>query len=111
MPRVYKKTSSKNYNTGKDKKKKLFLLIKTYLPTTLILQWHFSTNQSKLTFENLVIGDVACSQLVYSLRHTTIITYSYASTPLGQSERAYYLSYFITQQQSLLHSVSIAYYL
>ena len=26
---------------------------------------------------------------------TTMFTYSYANTPLGQSERAYYLSYFI----------------
>ena len=31
------------------------------------------------------------------LRHTTMFTYSHANTPLGQSERAYYLSYFITQ--------------
>ena len=33
----YKITSSKNYNVGKDNfKKKINLLIKTYLPTTLI---------------------------------------------------------------------------
>ena len=30
-----------------------------------------------------------------SLRHTTMFTYSHANTPLGQSEPAYYLSYFI----------------
>ena len=30
-----------------------------------------------------------------SLRHTIMFTYSHANTPLGQSERAYYLSYFI----------------
>ena len=30
-----------------------------------------------------------------SLRHTTVFTYSLATPPLGQSERAYYLSYFI----------------
>ena len=30
-----------------------------------------------------------------SLRHTTMFTYSHATTPLGQSEHAYYLSYFI----------------
>ena len=42
-------------------------------------------------FENLVIGDVACT----TLRHTTMFTYSHANTPLGQSERMYYLSYFI----------------
>ena len=52
----YKITSSKNYNAGKD------LLIKTYLPTILKWQWDFSTDQSKLTFENLV---VACLRLVY----------------------------------------------
>ena len=32
---------------------------------------------------------------VYNLRHTTMFTYSHANTPLGQSEHAYYLSYFI----------------
>ena len=26
---------------------------------------------------------------------TTMVTYSHATTPLGQSERAYYLNYFI----------------
>ena len=31
-----------------------------------------------------------------TLRHTSVFTYSHANTPLGQSERAYYLSYFIT---------------
>ena len=30
-----------------------------------------------------------------SLRHTTMFTYAHASMPLGQSERAYYLSSFI----------------
>ena len=32
---------------------------------------------------------------VYNLHHTSVFTYSHANTPLGQSERAYYLSYFI----------------
>ena len=50
----YKITSSKTTNyVGKDKKK-IILLIKTYLPTTLIWQWDFSTDQSKLTFWNSV---------------------------------------------------------
>ena len=31
-----------------------------------------------------------------SLRHKTMFTYSHANTPLGQSERAYHLSYFTT---------------
>ena len=30
---------------------------------------------------------------------TTMVTYSHATTPLGQSERAYYLSYFINNNQ------------
>ena len=33
------------------------------------------------------------------LRHKTMLTYSRAITPLGQSERAYYLSYFIKQYE------------
>ena len=37
-----------------------------------------------------------------SLRHTTMFTYSHATAPLGQSERAYYLSYFIKTASSLV---------
>ena len=55
----YNIASSKNYNAGKDKN---FILRITYLPTTLIWQWHFSTVQSKRTFQNLVM---TCLQLVY----------------------------------------------
>ena len=33
-----------------------------YLLATLIWQWHFSADQSKLTFQNLVM---ACLELVY----------------------------------------------
>ena len=42
-----------------------------------------------------MIGDVACT----TLRHTIMFTYSQANTPLGQSERAYYLSYFIKRDR------------
>ena len=45
----------------------------------------------KTYFENLVIGNVACTTLC----HTTMFTYSNANMPIGQSEHAYYLSYFI----------------
>ena len=31
---------------------------------------------------------------------TTMVTYSHATTPLGQSERAYYLSYFINNNRA-----------
>ena len=81
--------------TTRENIKKIILLIKTYLATTPIWHWHFSTDQSKLTFENPVIGDVACLQLVYLYVTQPCFAYSHASTPLGQSERAYYLSYFI----------------
>ena len=37
---------------------------------------------------------------VYNLRHTTVFTYSHANSPLSQSERAYYLSYFINMVKS-----------
>ena len=35
---------------------------------------------------------------------TTMFTYSHANTPLGQSERSYYLSYFININRSCLAS-------
>ena len=38
---------------------------------------------------------------------TTIFTYSYANTPLGLSERAYYLSYFIKRVISVLVCVCV----
>ena len=45
-----------------------------------------------------MLQDVAlkcCERLARPLHHTSVFTYSHANTPLGQSERAYYLSYFI----------------
>ena len=62
--------------------------MKTYLPTTLIWQWPFSTDQSKLTFENLVIGDVACLQLVYLyVTQTCLHTLMQARLSANQSAR------------------------
>ena len=46
---------------------------------------NFSTEQSKLTFENLVIGEVACLQLVYlftSHNHVYIPLCKHASRPI-----------------------------
>ena len=60
------------------------------------------TNQN-LYLENLVIGDVACT----TLRHTIMFTYSYANTPLGQSEHAYYLGYFINTGMMLIHEINV----
>ena len=34
---------------------------------------------------------------------TTMVTYSHATTPLGQSERAYYVSYFIIKNSITLY--------
>ena len=85
----YKITSSKNYNVEKDFKKFIFL-IKMHLPTTLtmaFLNWPIKTYISKS-------GDGVFTTPV-SLHHTTMFTYSHATTPLGQSERVYYLGYFI----------------
>ena len=47
-----------------------------------------------------------------TLRHTTVFTYSHANTPLGQSERAYYLSYFINlyNARSLRHTRALSTY-
>ena len=38
----------------------------------------------------------------------TIFTYSHANTPLGQSERAYYLSYFIIVNRLILSEIMYA---
>ena len=34
---------------------------------------------------------------------TTMFTYSHANTPLGQSERAYYISYFINVYNAIIN--------
>ena len=45
-----------------------------------------------------------------TLRHTTVFTYSHANTLLGQSERAYYLSYFINNNTlGLLSAESLSF--
>ena len=40
-----------------------------------------------------------------TLRHTSVFTYSHANTPLGQSERAFYLSYFINNNKFFILSI------
>ena len=42
-----------------------------------------------------------------TLRHTAMFTYSHANTPLGQSGRAYYLSYFIKTNKTLCLSCDL----
>ena len=89
----YKITSSKNYNAGKDKKKINFTdqNVPSYNIDFTIgcLNWPMKTYISKS-------GDGVFTTRV-SLRHSTnhTTTFTYSNTPLSQSERAYYLSYFI----------------
>ena len=88
----YKITSFKNYNAGKVKKINFTDQNASSYNINLtmtFLNWPIKT----YFFENLVIGGVACT----TLRHTTVFIYFHANTPLGQSERAYYLSYFINK--------------
>ena len=63
----YKILSSKNYNAGKDKK--LHFTDQNVSSYNINLTWHFSADQSKVTFENLVIGVTAC------LRFTTRVSF------------------------------------
>ena len=47
------------------------------------------------TFFKLICACVISARKAKHLDVTTMFTYSHANTPLGQSEHAYYLSYFI----------------
>ena len=77
-----------------------------YLSKRIFLQHYFDNGVSQLTNQNsdqskfkLTLTNQNLNSLsmwrVYNLRHTTVFTYSHANTPLGQSERAYYHSYFM----------------
>ena len=59
-----------------------------------------------------------CAGVVLKRDVTTMFTYSHANTPLGQSERAYYLSYFINEyirrlygQYMLINGVRLAHHI
>ena len=56
-------------------------------------------NLSRFTTQNLfqIRACVISARKAKHLDVTTMFTYSHANTPLRQSERAYYLSYFINQ--------------
>ena len=94
----YKITSSKNYNAGKNIhfNDQNVLSYKINL-TMAFLNWPIKTYIWKS-------GDQRCGVFTarVSLRHTTMFTYSNASTPLGQLERAYYLSYSIKKNNWFL---------
>ena len=60
-------------------------------------EWVNKVNLSSFELENFfkfVLARLA-REKPNNLTPTTMFTYSHANTPLGQSERAYYLSHFI----------------
>ena len=61
-------------------------------------EWVNKVNLSSFELENFFKFSRACvisARKGKQLDATTMFTYSHANAPLGQSERAYYLSYFI----------------
>ena len=60
-------------------------------------EWVNKVNLSSFELENFFKfgACVISARKAKQLDATTMFTYSHANTPLGQSERAYYLSYFI----------------
>ena len=60
-------------------------------------EWVNKVNLSSFELENFFKFDacVISARKAKQLDATTMFTYSHANTALGQSERAYYLSYFI----------------
>ena len=71
---------------------------------------------SRFSTQNLfqICACVISARKAKHLDATTMFTYSHANTPLGQSQRAYYLSYFIKSTpiypRTLLHIPSTALY-
>ena len=60
-------------------------------------EWVDKVNLSSFELENLfqICACVISARKAKQLDATTMFIYSHTNTPLGQSERAYYLSYFI----------------
>ena len=65
-------------------------------------EWVNKVNFSSFELENFfkIRACVISARKAKQLDATTMFTYSQANTPLGQSERAYYLSYFISYYNS-----------
>ena len=65
-------------------------------------EWVNKVNLSSLELENFfqICACVISARKAKQLDATTMFTYSDANTPLGQSERAYYLGYFIKPSSS-----------
>ena len=64
-------------------------------------EWVNKVNMSSFELENFSKfgAYVISARKAKQLDATTMFTYSHANTALGQSERAYYLSYFINADQ------------
>ena len=84
-----------------------------YLSKCIFLQHEFDSGIFQLTNQNSdqskfkqTLTNQNSNSLsmwrVYNLHHTSVFTYSHANTPLGQSERAYYLSYFIKHNNPVI---------
>ena len=79
-------------------KKKLTQHVSKYFPSFKpTRKWVNKVNLSSFSTQNLfqIRACVISARKAKHLDVTTMFTYSHANTPLGQSERAYYLSYFI----------------
>ena len=65
-------------------------------------EWANKVNLSSFELENFFKfgACVISARKAKQLDATTMFTYSHANTALGQSERAYYLSYFITSNRT-----------
>ena len=65
-------------------------------------EWVNKVNLSRFELENFFKfgACVISARKAKQLDATTMFTYSHANTALGQSERAYYLSYFINRNKS-----------
>ena len=67
-------------------------------------EWENKVNLSSFELENFfkIRACVISARKAKQLDATTMFTYSHANTPLGQSERTYYLSYFIKCDSKVL---------
>ena len=70
-------------------------------------------NLSRFSTQNLfqIRACVISARKAKHLDVTTMFTYSHANTPLSQSERAYYLSYFINTFVNPVPEVSLEFFL
>ena len=68
-------------------------------------EWVSKVNMSSFELENFSKfgAYVISARKAKQLDATTMFTYSHANTALGQSERAYYLSYFINKNGDGFH--------